>query len=59
MTTFGQRRLRNLTLTGMLAGLILAIELLYDMSLRDAAFLNGWALFAGMVLLAIFNLRKS
>ncbi|MEL6962447.1 MAG: hypothetical protein AAFO01_06795 [Pseudomonadota bacterium] len=58
MTTFGQRRLRNIALTGMMAGLILAIELLYDMSLRDAAFLNGWTLFAGMVLLAIFNLRK-
>jgi len=58
MTTFGQRRLRNIALTGMLVGLILAIELLYDMSLRDAAFMNGWVLFAGMVLLAIFNIRK-
>lgn len=58
MTTFGQRRLRNLAITGMMAGLILSIELLYDMSLRDAAFLNGWVLFAGMVLLAIFNIRK-
>jgi hypothetical protein len=58
MTTFGQRRLRNIALTGMTAGLILAIELLYDMSLRDTAFLNGWTLFAGMVLLSIFNIRK-
>ena len=58
MTTFGQRRLRNLAITGMTAGLILAVELLYDMSLRDSAFLNGWMLFAAMVLLAIFNLRK-
>ena len=58
MTTFGQRRLRNLAITGMFVGLILAIEILYDMSLRDAAFMNGWILFAGMALLAIFNLRK-
>jgi hypothetical protein len=58
MTTFGQRRLRNLTIVGMTAGLIVAIEQLYDMSLRDAAFLDGWLLFAGMTLLAVFNLRK-
>ncbi|MGI9508599.1 MAG: hypothetical protein ACR2QJ_04535 [Geminicoccaceae bacterium] len=58
MTTFGQRRLRNLALTGMTAGLVLAIERLYDMSLRDAAFMNGWLLFTGMALLSIFNLRK-
>lgn len=58
MTTFGQRRLRNLAFTGMIAGLIVAIELLYDMSMRDAAFMNGWVLFAGMVLLALFNVRK-
>lgn len=58
MTTFGQRRLRNLAIAGMMAGLIVAVELLYDMSLRDSAFMNGWVLFAGMVLLAIFNLRK-
>ncbi|NJM91902.1 MAG: hypothetical protein HC861_03920 [Rhodospirillaceae bacterium] len=58
MTTFGHRRLRSWAITGMVAGLLVAVELLYDMSLRDAAFLNGWLLFAGMVLLAIFNLRK-
>ncbi len=58
MTTFGQRRLRNLALTGMMIGLIVAIDLLYDMSLRDSDFLNGWVLFTFMVLLASFNLRK-
>ncbi|MGI9437211.1 MAG: hypothetical protein ACR2Q4_20655 [Geminicoccaceae bacterium] len=58
MTTFGQRRLRNFAITGMLAGLILASDLLYNMSLRDAAFLNGWVLFTGMILLSVFNLRK-
>lgn len=58
MTTFGQRRLRNLALTGMTIGLLVAINLLYDMSLRDSAFMNGWVLFAGMALLSIFNLRK-
>ena len=58
MTTFGQRRLRNLAITGMVIGLIIAIDLLYDMSLRDSAFLNGWTLFVCMILLSIFNLRK-
>ena len=58
MTTFGQRRLRNCAITGMMIGLIIAVDLLYDMSLRDSAFMNGWVLFAGMLLLAIFNLRK-
>ncbi len=58
MTTFGQRRLRNFAVAGMMAGLIVAVELLYDMSLRDAAFMNGWVLFTGMVLLSLFNVRK-
>ncbi|MGI9492700.1 MAG: hypothetical protein ACR2QF_09905 [Geminicoccaceae bacterium] len=58
MTTFGQRRLRNLAITGMMVGLLVAIDLLYDMSLRDSAFMNGWVLFTGMVLLSVFNLRK-
>jgi hypothetical protein len=58
MNTFAQRRLRNLAVTGSLAGMIVAIELLYDMSLRDSAFMNGWVLFAAMVVLALFNARK-
>ncbi len=58
MTTFGQRRLRNLALAGMVIGLIIATQILYDMSLRDSAFMNGWVLFTGMVLLSVFNLRK-
>ncbi len=58
MNAFAQRRLRNLALTGMSAGILIAINQLYDMSLRDAAFMNGWVLFAGMVFLSLFNLRK-
>lgn len=58
MTTFGQRRLRNFAVTGMMIGLLVAINLLYDMSLRDSAFMNGWVLFSAMVFLSIFNLRK-
>jgi hypothetical protein len=58
MTTFTQRRLRNLALAGMTAGLLIAINQLYDMSLRDTAFMNGWVLFAGMVFLSLFNARK-
>lgn len=58
MTTFAQRRWRNLALAGGFAGLIWTVDRLYDMSLRDAAFLNGWLLMAGMVFLAAFNARK-
>lgn len=58
MNTFAQRRLRNIALAGAAAGLVVALDQLYDMSLRYAAFLNGWLLLVAMVFLAAFNLRK-
>lgn len=58
MTTFAQRRWRNLALALFIGGLIWTVDRLYDMSLRDAAFLNGWLLMGGMVFLAAFNGRK-
>lgn len=58
MNTFAQRRFVNVTLAVLVAGLLVLFNTLYEMSLRDAAFLNGWLLFAGMVFLALFNARK-
>ncbi len=58
MTTFTQRRLRNLGLTGLAAGAIVLCDHLYEISLRDSAFFNGWMLFAGTVFLGLLNLRK-
>lgn len=58
MTTFSQRRWRNLGLTGLAAGAAVLLDHLYDISLRDPAFFNGWMLFGGMVFLTALNLRK-
>lgn len=58
MSSFAQRRFVNLTLAFLFGGLLVLFNTLYEMSLRDAAFLNGWLLFAGMVFLTLFNARK-
>ena len=56
--TFAQRRLRNVALAGLAAITLVGVDRFYDMSLRDAAFLNGWMLLAAMVFLSLFNIRK-
>ena len=58
MSSFAQRRFVNLTLAFLVGALLVLFNTLYEMSLRDAAFLNGWLLFAGMVFLTLFNARK-
>ena len=58
MTPFAQRRLRNLSLAWLTAGVIVLSDHLYGISLRDPAFFNGWILFGAMVLLTLLNLRK-
>ncbi len=58
MNSFAQRRFVNVTLAFLVGGLLILFNTLYEMSLRDAAFLNGWLLFAGMVFLTLFNARK-
>lgn len=58
MTYLLRRRMRNTLLTGLAAGAVLLWVELYDTSLRDQAFLDGWILFGAMVLLLFFNLRK-
>ena len=58
MNSFAQRRFVNVTLAFLIGGLLVLFNTLYEMSLRDAAFLNGWLLLAGMVFLTLFNARK-
>ena len=58
MSSFAQRRVVNVTLALTVGGFLALFDGLYEMSLRDAAFLNGWILFAAMVFLALFNVRK-
>lgn len=58
MITFAGRRLRNFALVGLATGVLAATNHLYDVSLRDAAFFNGWLLTGGMVFLTLMNLRK-
>ena len=58
MSSFAQRRVVNVTLALTVGGLLALFDGLYEMSLRDAAFLNGWVLFGAMVFLALFNVRK-
>ena len=58
MNSFANRRFLNVTLAFAVGGLLVLFNTLYEMSLRDAAFLNGWLLFAGMVFLTLFNARK-
>lgn len=58
MTTFLQRRLAGFTLLLVSGSLLFLLNLLYDISLRDSAFLSGWILLVLMGFLALFNARK-
>lgn len=58
MTTFAGRRLRNFGLVSLAIGAVAATDHLYDLSLRDSAFFNGWLLTGCMVFLTLMNLRK-
>ena len=58
MSSFAQRRVTSIGVAFAAGGLLVLVNTLYDMSLRDAAFLNGWLLFGGMVFLTLFNARK-
>jgi len=58
MSSFAQRRLRNTCLTGLATGTVVLFDHLYEISLRDPAFFDGWILFGGMVFLTVLNARK-
>ena len=58
MISFAQRRLRNICLTALAAATVILFDHLYEISLRDSAFFDGWILFSGMVFLGLLNIRK-
>ncbi len=57
--TFASRTFRNVAVTVVLAAGLVSVNWLYDLSLRDASFLSGWLLIAGVGLLAMYNIRKN
>ena len=58
MRTALNRRLRNGSIAALVAAALFASNHFYDISLRDAAFLNGWMLLVGLAFLSLFNARK-
>jgi hypothetical protein len=56
--TLASRRAWNFAAAALAATLLGAVVALYDLSLRDATFLSGWALAVGVVFLALYNARK-
>ena len=58
MTSFARRRLRNLTLAVIGGLLILAGDWVVRGTLVQTAYISGWTMFAIMLLLAAYNLRK-
>ncbi|MFQ5785578.1 MAG: hypothetical protein ACE5H8_12250 [Alphaproteobacteria bacterium] len=56
--TFASRAFRNIAVTIVVAAALVSVNRLYDLALRDAAFLSGWLLIVGMALLTIYNIRK-
>ena len=58
MSTFARRRMRNLALTVVGGLLILAIDWVARGTLLQTAYISGWTMFAIVLLLAAYNLRK-
>ena len=58
MNSFAGRRLRNVALVALTTGAVVTTNHIYDVSLRDAAFFNGWLLTGTMAFLTLMNLRK-
>ena len=58
MMVITRRGFRNFGLTGICAVLVIALIYFYSTSLRDPAFLDGWLLATGMLVLTLYNLRK-
>jgi hypothetical protein len=56
--TLAARRTRNLAITGVAALLIIAVDRMWHLSLRDTSFLTGWLLLASFLFLALYTGRK-
>jgi len=57
--TFRTRRLLFMSLTVFAVILIVLVHDTYGLSLRNAAFFDGWVMVAAIVFLSMFNLRKA
>lgn len=58
MTMMNRRRLCNVGMTAFSTVFVVGLIHLYDTSLRDQAFFDGWLLVLCMVVLTLFNARK-
>jgi len=56
--TIMQRIFRNSLILAVAVVVFYVIDWLYGTSLRDPKFLDGWILFAGILFLALYNVRK-
>jgi len=56
--TFNRRGLRNFAILSIGSALAVSLIFFYGTSLRDPAFLDGWLLAVGMLVLTLYNLRK-
>jgi len=57
--TFRTRRLLFATLTVFAVALVVLVHDTYGLSLRNAAFVDGWIMVTAIVFLSLFNLRKA
>lgn len=53
-----RRRVKGFLLAGIAAVIIASLQEMYYISLRRPEFFDGWILFAGVIFLTFFNLRK-
>ncbi len=58
MTTFALRRSFNLAVWGVFALGVVILHAVYSVTLGPASYWSGWLLFAFILLLALYNLRK-
>lgn len=56
--TFLSRSLVNFSIVALLTAVIITVNWLYEISLRDPSFFNGWLLLICIVLLSLYNARK-
>ncbi len=56
--TYAARKYRHVAITVVIAAILATLDYHYDLAMRDASFLSGWLLAAGLVLLALYNIRK-
>ncbi len=56
--TFATRRWRNISITVVVAAILVGSHAVYDVALYDTAFLSGWLLLGLVVFLSLYSARK-